>query len=36
MPRARAASDLLICDWREGTVLAALPEPLRPATRSEG
>lgn len=34
--QARAASELLVRHWREGTVLAALPEPLRPATPAEG
>ncbi len=30
------ASVLLARHWREGTVLDALPEPLRPASRAEG
>ena len=34
--QARAASELLVRHWRSGTVLDALPEPLRPATRAEG
>jgi 2-keto-4-pentenoate hydratase len=34
--QARAASELLVRHWREGTVLDALPAPLRPATRAEG
>ncbi|MGG5819016.1 2-keto-4-pentenoate hydratase [Falsiroseomonas sp. HW251] len=34
--RAREASDLLVSHWRTGTVLDALPPPLRPATRAEG
>lgn len=34
--QARAASELLVRHWREGSVIAALPEPLRPATRAEG
>ena len=34
--QAKAASDLLIQHWREGTTLAALPAPLRPADRAEG
>jgi 2-keto-4-pentenoate hydratase len=34
--QARAASDLLVRHWTEGTVLDALPAPLRPATRAEG
>ena len=33
---ARAASDLLRGHWRDGTVLDALPDALRPATRAEG
>jgi 2-keto-4-pentenoate hydratase len=33
---ARAASDLLFGHWRAGTVLDALPDGLRPATRAEG
>lgn len=33
---ARAASELLVGHWRAGTVLAALPDALRPATRAEG
>jgi 2-keto-4-pentenoate hydratase len=32
----QAASDLLFGHWRGGTVLDALPEALRPATRAEG
>ena len=34
--QAQAASDLVVGHWRAGTVLPALPEPLRPATRAEG
>lgn len=34
--QARAASELLVGHWRSGTVLDALPEGLRPATRAEG
>ena len=34
--RCQAASDLLVRHWQEGTTLALLPEPLRPATRAEG
>jgi 2-keto-4-pentenoate hydratase len=34
--RAREASALLVHHWREGTVLDALPEALRPASRAEG
>jgi 2-keto-4-pentenoate hydratase len=34
--QARAASDLLVRHWREGLVLSALPEALRPASRAEG
>lgn len=34
--QARAASELLVRHWRSGTVLDALPEGLRPATRAEG
>jgi 2-keto-4-pentenoate hydratase len=34
--KALAASDLLVRHWRDGTVLDALPSPLRPATRAEG
>jgi 2-keto-4-pentenoate hydratase len=33
---AQAASDLLFGHWRAGTVLDALPDGLRPATRAEG
>ena len=33
---AQAASDLLFGHWRGGTVLDALPDALRPATRAEG
>ena len=32
----QAASDLLFNHWRGGTVLDALPDALRPATREEG
>jgi 2-keto-4-pentenoate hydratase len=32
----RASSDLLFGQWRDGTVLDALPEALRPKTRAEG
>ena len=32
----RAASELLVRHWTGGTVLDALPPPLRPATRAEG
>ena len=34
--RTKAASDLLLRHWWAGTVMPALPEPLRPATRAEG
>ncbi|WP_207538709.1 2-keto-4-pentenoate hydratase [Sabulicella rubraurantiaca] len=34
--QAGEASEMLVRHWREGTVLAALPEPLRPTTRAEG
>lgn len=34
--QADAASDLLIRHWREGSTVAALPSPLRPADRGEG
>lgn len=34
--QARAASDLLVRHWKDGTVLPALPAPLRPSTRAEG
>lgn len=34
--QAWSASDLLVRHWRSGTVLDALPEGLRPATRAEG
>lgn len=34
--QANAASDLLIQHWREGSTLAALPAPLRPADRADG
>ena len=34
--QARAASELLVRHWRSGTVLDALPESIRPATRAEG
>lgn len=34
--QAWAASELLVRHWRSGTVLDALPEQLRPATRAEG
>lgn len=34
--QARAASELLVGHWRSGTVLDALPDQLRPATRREG
>lgn len=34
--QTRSASELLARHWREGTVLEALPEPLRPASRAEG
>ena len=33
---AKAASEALTRNWREGTVLDALPAPLRPASREEG
>ncbi|WP_237214982.1 2-keto-4-pentenoate hydratase [Falsiroseomonas oryziterrae] len=33
---AGAASDLLVRHWRAGTVLAGLPDALRPASRAEG
>jgi 2-keto-4-pentenoate hydratase len=32
----RASSELLLRNWREGTVIDALPAPLRPADRAEG
>ena len=32
----QAASDLLFTHWRDGAVLDALPEALRPGTRAEG
>lgn len=34
--QCQAASDLLLRHRQEGTTLALLPEPLRPATRAEG
>lgn len=34
--QVQEASDLLLRHWRAGTVLPALPEGLRPATRAEG
>ncbi|MCW8085691.1 2-keto-4-pentenoate hydratase [Sabulicella glaciei] len=34
--RAREASELLVRHWRDGTVLPALPEKLRPSSRAEG
>ena len=34
--RTRAASDLLFRHWRDGTVLTALPDDLRPASRADG
>ncbi|MCU0987115.1 MAG: fumarylacetoacetate hydrolase family protein [Acetobacteraceae bacterium] len=34
--RTREASALLVRHWREGTVLDALPEALRPASRADG
>src|SRR5690242_11210657 len=34
--RARAASELLVRHWQDGTVLEELPAPLRPADRAEG
>lgn len=33
---ARAASDLLCDHWQKGTVLAGLPDDLRPADRADG
>jgi 2-keto-4-pentenoate hydratase len=33
--QARAASELLVRHWRDGTTLAELPLPLRPQTRAE-
>ena len=33
---ARAASELLVRHWRDGTVLESLPPSLRPANRAEG
>lgn len=33
---ARAASALLVRNWRDGTVIGALPEDLRPETKREG
>lgn len=34
--QTRAASDLLFDHWRDGTVLTALPDALRPQTRTDG
>lgn len=34
--QARAAAELLVRHWRESSVLPALPEALRPATRAQG
>lgn len=34
--KSREAADLLWRLWRDGTCIAALPAPLRPATRAEG
>jgi 2-keto-4-pentenoate hydratase len=34
--QVQAASALLVRHWRDGTVLDALPTPLRPANRAEG
>lgn len=34
--QAQEASDLLVGHWRAGTVLPALPAPLRPTTRAAG
>lgn len=34
--QTRAASDLLVRHWRDGTVLDALPDDLRPASRADG
>lgn len=33
---AQAASDLLFDNWMRGSVIAELPEPIRPATRKDG
>ncbi len=33
---AKTASELLVRHWRDGTVLAALPPELRPASREDG
>mgnify|MGYP000477319430 CR=1 FL=1 len=32
---AKAATELLVRHWKEGSTLAALPQALRPATRAE-
>jgi 2-keto-4-pentenoate hydratase len=34
--QAEAASEILVRHWRDGTVLDALPVPLRPASRADG
>ena len=36
LAQAKAASELLIRHWRDGTTLDALPPELRPKTRAEG
>jgi 2-keto-4-pentenoate hydratase len=36
MAAAKAASELLVSHWRDGTVLEALPPSLRPASRADG
>ena len=36
LAQAKAASELLIRHWRDGTTLDALPPALRPKTRAEG
>src|SRR5262245_6300709 len=35
LAQAKAASELLIRHWREGTTLTALPPPLQPETRAD-
>jgi len=32
---AKAATELLVRHWKEGSTLAALPQALRPTTRAE-
>jgi 2-keto-4-pentenoate hydratase len=36
LAQAKAASELLIRHWQDGTTLAQLPLPLRPETRADG